>query len=165
MNSEAIDRAMDIRSLRKSRGGLRWRLSILQKELSGLLLEKGKRWEVEEIQSAIADYAVRIRSVQEKIEAVIECRDELEQEIQEVMTLEASVWATLVEIKRYLSRLPGEEQEPSGISIQSASMNAEVSRPVLPKWELPKFDGNVLDFTAFWDQFEAAVDSRDDVTR
>ncbi|KHJ39855.1 hypothetical protein D918_10112 [Trichuris suis] len=70
----------------------------------------------------------------------------------------------LVEIKKYLSRLPGEEQELNGNSVQSASVNAEPSGPVLPKWELPKFDGNVLEFTAFWDQFETAMHSRDDVS-
>ncbi|KFD46166.1 hypothetical protein M513_12974 [Trichuris suis] len=146
------------------RGGFRSRLSILQKELRGLLLEEGKRWEVEEVQSAIVDYAAWIRAVQERIEAAMESGDELKEEIREAVALKATVRAMLVEIKKYLSRLPGEEQELNGNSVQSASVNAEPSRPVLPKWELPKFDGNVLEFTAFWDQFEAAVHSRDDVS-
>ncbi|KFD66339.1 LOW QUALITY PROTEIN: hypothetical protein M514_11864, partial [Trichuris suis] len=98
----------------------------------------------------------------ERIEAAMESGDELEEEIREAMALEATVRAMLVETKKYLSRPPGEEQELNGNS--SASVNAEPSRPVLPKWELPKFDGNVLEFTAFWDQFEAAVHSRDDVS-
>ncbi|KFD47264.1 hypothetical protein M513_11864 [Trichuris suis] len=146
------------------RGGFRSRLSILQKELRGLLLEEGKRCEVEEVQSAIVDYAARIRAVQERIEAAMESGDELKEEIREAVALKATVRAMVVEIKKYLSRLPGEEQELNGNWVQSASVNAEPSRPVLPKWELPKFDGNVLEFTAFWDQFEAAVHSRDDVS-
>uniref|UniRef100_A0A5S6Q460 CCHC-type domain-containing protein n=1 Tax=Trichuris muris TaxID=70415 RepID=A0A5S6Q460_TRIMR len=164
MDSETMDVTSEIRNLRKSRGGLRSRLCILQRELSGLLLEEGKREEVEEIQRAIADYATRIRSVQERIEAVMESGDDLEKEIEDAMALEALIRATQVEIKRYLSRLPIEEKEQSGKSVLTVSSNAEASKPLLPKWELPKFDGNVLDFTAFWDQFEAAVHSRNDVS-
>uniref|UniRef100_A0A5S6QJA6 DUF1758 domain-containing protein n=1 Tax=Trichuris muris TaxID=70415 RepID=A0A5S6QJA6_TRIMR len=164
MNSDVMDAAVEIKSLRKCRGGLRSRLSILQRELRDLLAEEGKRLEVEEIQGAIADYVVRIRAVQESIEAVVDPGDDLEQEIQEAMALEASVRATQVEIKKYLARPSAEELDSSGKSSTNASLIADAGRPVLPKWELPQFDGNVLDFPAFWDQFEAAVHSRDDVS-
>uniref|UniRef100_A0A5S6R2K5 Uncharacterized protein n=1 Tax=Trichuris muris TaxID=70415 RepID=A0A5S6R2K5_TRIMR len=98
----------------------------------------------------------------------MESGDDLEQEIEDAMALEVLIRATHVEIKWYLSRLSIEKQEQSGKSVLTVSANAKASKPLLPKWELPKFDGNVLDFTAFWDQFEAAVHSRNyvsDVTR
>uniref|UniRef100_A0A5S6QD40 Peptidase aspartic putative domain-containing protein n=1 Tax=Trichuris muris TaxID=70415 RepID=A0A5S6QD40_TRIMR len=46
----------------------------------------------------------------------MESGDDLEQEIEDAMALEALIRATQVEIKRYLSRLPIEEQEQSALA-------------------------------------------------
>ena len=45
----------------------------------------------------------------------------------------------------------------------SGSPKHKQSRLKLPKLELPKFDGDVLKFQNFWEQFEAAVHDNDNV--
>ncbi|KHJ40343.1 hypothetical protein D918_09587 [Trichuris suis] len=74
------------------------------------------------------------------------------------MILERDIRTLRVEAKQYVEK--SKEQTSSVKEVH----NRGACAPVLPKWDLPKFNGDVLLFTAFWDQFEAGVHSRSGVS-
>ncbi|CDW57723.1 Peptidase A17 and DUF1759 and DUF1758 domain cont aining protein [Trichuris trichiura] len=71
--------------------------------------------------------------------------------------MERDIRALRVEARQYIEK--SKEQTLSAKEVY----NGGACAPALPKWDLPKFKGDVLLFTVFWDQFEAGVHSRSDL--
>ena len=111
----------------------------------------------------------RVQKLNGYVESCIEVRDEIialisDDEIAE----EAQKWIDYRRVihnaldiaQEYISK-----QSVSKVDEQTTSGSVEhkQSHLKLPKLELPKFDGDVLKFQNFWDQFEAAVLDNDNV--
>uniref|UniRef100_A0A5S6QM37 Uncharacterized protein n=1 Tax=Trichuris muris TaxID=70415 RepID=A0A5S6QM37_TRIMR len=60
-----------------------------------------------------------------------------------------------VSLNDYVARAKEIQEELERMLTDDDQLNDE--------WNLPTFDGNVLEFTAFWDQYEAGVRSRTDL--
>ena len=101
-------------------------------------------------------YMERCSEVRDEIIALIS-DDEIAEEAQKWIDYQQVIEDALDVAQEYISK-----QSVSKVDEQSTSGSAE-SHLKLPKLELPKFDGDVLKFQNFWDQFEAAVHDNDNV--
>ncbi|KFD45730.1 hypothetical protein M513_13389 [Trichuris suis] len=98
---------------------------------------------VEELMTCVDAVAVKARSVQEELESLLS-EEHVEQEVNVYMILERDIRALRVEARQYIEK--SKEQTSSVKEVH----NGGACAPVLPKWDLPKFNGDVLLFTAFW---------------
>ena len=80
--------------------------------------------------------------------------DDMDQAIQEAFDFRAQAMLTRIDAAKSLKALIKDE-------IKSTSSNKTKPEITLPELELTKFDGNVLEWESFWDQFVAVVDSCD----
>ena len=111
----------------------------------------------------------RVQKLSGYMESCSEVRDEVialisDDEIAE----EAQKWNDYQRVIDYALDIAQEyisKQSVSKVDEQTTSGSAQhkQSHLKLPKLELPKFDGDVLKFQNFWDQFEAAVHDNDNV--
>lgn len=85
----------------------------------------------------------------------------LKQEYDALLTLYENVELYLSE---HIERIQTEAQNRQAVNTQGSHLeNSHILQNRLPELELPKFTGNFMDWLAFKDQFEAVVDSRDDI--
>ncbi|KFD59350.1 hypothetical protein M514_28471, partial [Trichuris suis] len=101
-------------------------------------------------------YLTKCQDVQEDLELLLKDGEKLQHEIESWVAFESSVMDVKAKAKQYLQQHKDTE-----------SLEAKYPAPVgpnLPRWTLPQFSGDVLQFASFWDQFEAAVDSRTDLS-
>uniref|UniRef100_A0A5S6R2D4 Uncharacterized protein n=1 Tax=Trichuris muris TaxID=70415 RepID=A0A5S6R2D4_TRIMR len=111
---------------------------------------------VEELISGLDTIVMKLRKVQDEIESSLP-EDKLEQEVNLYMMMERSIRDLRVEARLYL----GKKKDQTHVK---EAEDGRSSAPVLPKWNLSKFDSYVLLFTAFWDQFDSGVHSRTDIS-
>ncbi|PFX17050.1 hypothetical protein AWC38_SpisGene18645 [Stylophora pistillata] len=104
-------------------------------------------------------YMESCSKVREEIIALIS-DDEVAEEAQKWIDYQRVIDNALDIAQEYISR-----QAISKADEQTTSSSAEhkQSHLKLPKLELPKFDGDVLKFQNFWDQFEVAIHDNDNV--
>ena len=79
-----------------------------------------------------------------------------ESELEDILMREDSNFKIIAKIDRCLSKIP-----PAGIlnSLSISNRTSSVSQDAkvkLPKLELPKFDGDIINCREFWDQFQVA---------
>ena len=118
---------------------------VTEMELKGSITEfEGRLAKVDELQSQIEDEVE-----QSQIEEIVEeafCYREKQKEVK----IRAQICLQkLSEIK---------ESHISDLNTSQTSTSSHVGRARLPKLELPKFSGNYLEFTSFFDKFLAVVD-------
>ena len=105
-----------------------------------------------EVTSALAEFDVRLNkwdAAQEAVEFELE-EDQLEAEVLEAGEFRDKCLSVKMRATKLLT------PKDDGQSVGSVNSNLR-----LPKINLPKFDGNVLEWTKFWESFEACVDSSD----
>ncbi|KRX17355.1 hypothetical protein T07_12984 [Trichinella nelsoni] len=88
----------------------------------------------------------------------LEFEEELEAEDAEI---ESDIWAGLR--NRFLS-LRAHVESSMAAKEPMDSVSQEGRKVRLPRFELPKFDGDVTRFREFWDQFEASVHQQTDLS-
>uniref|UniRef100_A0A5S6Q6R0 Uncharacterized protein n=1 Tax=Trichuris muris TaxID=70415 RepID=A0A5S6Q6R0_TRIMR len=147
----------EVSRLKKSLSGLKGRLKVIAKDLTKACGTEHESLLMEEIITSLEALATKARKTQDELESSLP-EEEIEREVENYMAMERTIRELRVEARRRLKK-PAEDQ-PARVK---GTENDGSSAPVLPKWNLPKFDGNVLLFTAFWDQFEAGVHSRSDI--
>lgn len=153
--------------VRKRRAARSW----VTRETNRLLtLLQSEVCEVTDIQRGISDLKVRIDkldNVQSELELVLE-DDALDNDIEEAFKFLEDAREATQQAEQRLSSLnpvPASTPVPSQISAQSIDGDADIRRrssplgTVLPKLQLPKFWGNYMEWTEFWDKFSAVIDA------
>ncbi|GFO23704.1 reverse transcriptase [Plakobranchus ocellatus] len=112
--------------------------------LSSITEFEGRLAQVDELQSQIEDEVE-----QSKIEEIVEEAFCYREKQKEVKVRAQICLQKLSEIK---------ESHTSDLNTSQTSTSSHVGRARLPKLELPKFSGNYLEFTSFFDKFLAVVD-------
>uniref|UniRef100_A0A5S6QMV0 HAT C-terminal dimerisation domain-containing protein n=1 Tax=Trichuris muris TaxID=70415 RepID=A0A5S6QMV0_TRIMR len=105
-------------------------------------------------------YMVKCREVQYDLQGNLQ-QDELENESTSWMDFELTVVEAKARIDSCLQLEP--EGTPS-FKAEPQQHSEALPGPQLPRWDLPAFNGNVLEFVAFWDQFEASVHNRQELS-
>ncbi|CDW60889.1 DUF1759 and DUF1758 domain containing protein, partial [Trichuris trichiura] len=146
-----------LNGLKRSRAGLKARLTVLTKELKTACSTLQDALAVEELMTCVDAVAVKASSFEEELEGLLS-EKQVEQEVNVYMIMESDIRALRVEARQYFEK--SKEQTLSAKEVH----NGGACAPVLLKWGLPKLNGDVLLFTAFWDQFEAGVHSTSDVS-
>uniref|UniRef100_A0A5S6Q5F0 Uncharacterized protein n=1 Tax=Trichuris muris TaxID=70415 RepID=A0A5S6Q5F0_TRIMR len=143
-------------SLRQKRGNHQSIIRLVIKRLDELIEAKANRCLIEEETLRLESYLAKCQDVQEDLQLLVKDAETLQEEIESWVAFESSVMDVKAKVKEYLQRYKVSEsqeaKEPSSVG------------PNLPRWTLPQFNGDVLQFASFWDQFEAAVDSRTDLS-
>ena len=118
---------------------------VTEMELKSSITEfEGRLAKVDELQSQIEDEVE-----QSQIEEIIEEAFCYREKQREVKVRAQICLQKLSEIK---------ESHTSDLNTSQTSTSSHVGRARLPKLELPKFSGNYLEFTSFFDKFLAIVD-------
>ncbi|KFD52842.1 hypothetical protein M513_06333 [Trichuris suis] len=144
----------ELESLKRTRSGLRARLSFMDRSIQELLQDGGKQFEVCAALTQMEAYWAKLQEVQGAIESYVEDDGALEKEVENAMAFETTVVDIRAKVQRYLHGSPK----------TTATPEVSAAGPNLPKWNLPKFSGDVLEFNSFWDQFEAGVHGRSDLS-
>uniref|UniRef100_A0A5S6R5K2 Uncharacterized protein n=1 Tax=Trichuris muris TaxID=70415 RepID=A0A5S6R5K2_TRIMR len=116
---------------------------------------------VEDMERSLTDYMNKANDVQEKIEQLLTDEDQLTEELSSWMCFEGEVRELRVQARDYVLR---SAEDTRVLKSDTNSKANAASGPLLPKWSLPKFGGNLLEFTSFWDQFEASVHCRQELS-
>ena len=92
--------------------------------------------------------------------------EQIEKEVSESLDFDSGIDEVVCLIEGALKILKSEDQHPKDLSNAAESTASScLSRKVnLPKLTLPHFNGNVADWPAFWDIFESAINSDEELT-
>ncbi|KFD62009.1 hypothetical protein M514_25819 [Trichuris suis] len=116
---------------------------------------------IADMEVSLNSYVTRANEIQEELERLLTDDDLLADEVNSWMIFEKEVRELRAQVRKYLEDAGRKPELTKDGEVISSS--GQLSGPLLPKWNLPTFDGNVLEFTAFWDQYEAGVHSRTDL--
>uniref|UniRef100_A0A5S6Q5P7 DUF1758 domain-containing protein n=1 Tax=Trichuris muris TaxID=70415 RepID=A0A5S6Q5P7_TRIMR len=105
-------------------------------------------------------YLTKCRGVENDLQSYLQ-DDDLQKEVSGWMDFELSVVEAKARIDDCLRR---EEKSCISSAVEQHEPKAVGPGPHLPKWNLPVFSGNVLEFVAFWDQFDSGVHSRQELS-
>ena len=159
----------------RTRSGKKSWLTSAEKTLRDLI-ENLENVEEEEVQEAIDTFDERLKAwdaAQSAVEELTEEKD-MDEMVQTVMEYRDAMVATRRKLKSAWKKAHPPPQTPSSqngnymhdqpLSPQSSVMsNGPTPQPnvKLPKIELPRFNGDILKFNSFWQQFGACVDESD----
>ena len=105
----------------------------------------------------------QLNDLNEEVMTLLNAED-VEQDVLESMDFVDSTQELLAEVTLKLQSLSvtprSEELRPGSVS----STKSTTSRCRLPKFELPVFKGDPLNWQGFWDQFRTSIDENDDIT-
>ena len=88
-------------------------------------------------------------------------QDEMETELEEILKRDDDLETYLVRVGRLLENEKRGRKSPSAVSNRvstSVQSVVEDKRVKLPRLEIQKFDGNVLNWSTFWDRFTSSID-------
>ena len=145
---------VDMLAAVKARTAARGWVTRASRNLNGLC--RNEDVDRDELTEAVAEFDKRLAALDEaqtqvEMELPLEA---IEQDVEAVGEFRSNVRAHRLAAGKRLGKLLSEEQL-NGVNSR-ASVEAK-----LPRLELPKFNGNPLEWTAFWDQFSAVVDNTD----
>ena len=117
------------------------------------------------IKNSANDKLRKVRELDETILSILEQAD-AEQELETVLSRDDRKQELIVKIERCMNKVPKESIETSSVMSSSSpsllSHNPEI-KVKLPKLQISKFDGDIINFRGFWDQFNSAIHSNDSI--
>ena len=97
-----------------------------------------------------------IETLDEEVVGLLEDEADLAQEIEEADAFKATVYRALTKIDRHENR--GRPDSPSSdVGSHTSVVESVGSRAKLPKLTLRHFNGDMTQWSTFWDSFESAV--------
>ncbi|KRY43593.1 hypothetical protein T03_8196, partial [Trichinella britovi] len=149
---------MKTENLRKKQAGYKIRLLKWMQEIRQLCTDNASRSMVRNALKELEKQFDKVQLLQEELEEGLSL-DDLEKEIDEFRTLEQEI----LEIRSIAEDFI--EEMTDGKKAEIVKNGSDVNTSVrLPRHELPKFHGDVLEFTAFWEQFEDCIHTRRDIS-
>ena len=116
---------------------------------------------------AIAEFDEKMRECEELQRSIEDAKFEddaaYQAEIEDSQIFREEAFAQRDQAAELLMRMCEEERAASVANESNVSDSTSASRTIqvkLPKLQLPHFNGNILDFRTFWDNFEAHVDQQ-----
>ncbi|KAJ8042348.1 hypothetical protein HOLleu_13378 [Holothuria leucospilota] len=143
---------------KKKRAAERGWLKRAAKELDDLCAQPTDQVATVELEFALANFEsrlVKLDSAQESIELLLEL-DKIETEVTEAADYREHICRSKIQALLVLNKLKNAAVDQSNGDSTSTTGGSSVK---LPKLELPKFSGKVIDWQPFWDQFKAVVDN------
>ncbi|KFD61473.1 hypothetical protein M514_11045 [Trichuris suis] len=129
--------------LKRSRAGLKSRVAYLKRELLDAIESEKKPSLVEDMERLVTEYMNKANGVQEKIEQLLASEDQLTEELGSWMRFDGEVRELRVQARDHVSRSVNTTLANQSDDVPQANVG---SGPLLPKWSLPKFSGNLLEF-------------------
>ncbi|KHJ40554.1 hypothetical protein D918_09390 [Trichuris suis] len=148
--------SVDAEGLRKRRNGLRSRIGRLLENVERFISEGQAEVALETLE-LVDTLLMKSRDVQGEFELCLTDQDLQDHELQDSVDLELAVVKAKAMAKAAVKR---NEQAATAVAPEQRA----VPGPNLPEWQLPKFTGDVLEFPSFWDQFQAGVHGREDIS-
>ena len=106
------------------------------------------------VKNSVIDKLRKVWELDETILSISEQAD-AEQELETVLSCDDRIQELIVKIERCMNKVPKESIETSCVmsssSLSLLSQNPEI-KVKLPKLEISKFDGDIINFWGFWDQ-------------
>ena len=87
-----------------------------------------------------------------------------EKELDQILTCEDKYLHTISKIDLYLSK-PTKNTEPNKFPQDLSFQISEIAKVRLPKLEIEKFDGDVINWGSFWVQFPSAIHENDSLSQ
>ena len=142
------------------RNGHRIHVKRLMAEMSGLT--QGDVLNLKKIEKSLNEKATVLKNFDNDILELIDEADvdTLLTEIQDSSNLSDEINETLIKIEHMLKSVEttvSSSTLPGATPVSTNNVIGKYSR--LPKLEIAKFEGDVLQWQGFWDQFSAAIDS------
>ena len=150
--------ATDIEKEKKYRAAARGWLTRAANALDKILSEKDI--DDTDLDDAVSEFDKRLSALDETqaaVESVITL-DELDKDIDEAVIIRDQAKKSRKNASRYLEKIKSSLVDDDSASVSSAHSLKTVK---LPRLELPKFSGNVIQWQTFWDKFKAIVDMSD----
>ena len=117
------------------------------------------------IKNSINDKLRKLWELDDAILSILEQKN-TEQELETNLSRDDRIQELIVKIERCMNKVLKESIEPSRVMSSSSpsllSHNPEV-KVKLPKLEISKFDGDIINFRGFWNQFNSAINSNDSI--
>ena len=109
-----------------------------------------------------------IKILDEEILNVLTVQKEMEDELSEFLVINDRLDGQVVKMDNLLKKL---DDRPSRAAVEEEAKTSVITRKVpqmnpvkLPKLEISKFDGSVLNWCTFWERFSASIDLREDIS-
>ena len=136
------------------RKGLRSTASAFCKRADDILNEytEEKRVTLVALQTTITDTIRQLKEIDEEICSALATED-IEDDVMETAEFYLSINVSLTALANVMS--------PTIAPRTESTRSAEKASIKLPKMELPKFNGNPLQWQSFWDQFSSAIHEND----
>ena len=154
---------MDLRKLKKSRAAHRVfakRLVEQGNALYGKDASEREEFEAQELLGALEDKMSRLQEVDNNIESLMADSEEYDennllQELEECAELSRKMNKVIMRLKSLV--------DDDCASTASSSTTVKKVHARLPKLEVKRFSGAICEWQEFWDSFESAVHSNDDL--
>lgn len=157
--------APSLERLRAVRGGHRGVVTRLVKEAEVILREETptpeQRGQLTVIKQQLEGKLNLLRDMDEKIMNLCEL-DAIETEINESETIVAKIIDCKLKIEQFSAVSPPAVVPPSPAAVAPSTPQANAR---LPKLILPKFKGDVKNWTSFWDSFKSAVHNNESIPK
>ncbi|KRX12794.1 hypothetical protein T07_2347 [Trichinella nelsoni] len=150
--------AMKTENLRKKQAGYKIRLLKWMQEIRQLCTDNASRSMVQNALKELEKQFDKVQFLQDELEEGLSL-DDLKKEIDEFRTLEQEILEIRSIAEDFIEEMT--DGKKAEIVKNGSDVNASVR---LPRHELPKFHGDVLEFTAFWEQFEDCIHTRRDIS-
>ena len=152
-----------LEEVQRRRTGLKGWVTRSERELLALVDESDTTASSKEIELAIRDFNRRLEQldeVQGQLEMLLDDAA-MSADIEEADKFRRQARKALVAAEVKLEKLVNRNStQPAGEAVSSHSLR----RVNLPKFELPKFDGDVMQWQSFWDQFSAHIGDVEDLS-
>ena len=142
-----------------SRTALRNHAKKLQGDIDALLLnfpDDGAR-RLRTLKTNFEAQVTKINTSCDEIAALIDVEAVLTKEIEDSLLENDIYFETLVKVDEKLAEFPDEKLVNQKKVPEVRGATASVKEVKLPKIELKSFDGDILNWQSFWDQFESTV--------